>query len=190
MGMLSQTLQAALRQTTKDGLVEGHGDLRLRRAHPEDRAAIDQLLRRSYPQLLKADYPPSVMVTAVPLMSRANPRLLASGRYYVIETQGRVLAAGGWSKPTATRGRGRAGIGHLRHLATDPDYLRMGLAEAIVTHVLEEARREGVTEMQCMSTRTAHRFYWAQGFQSGRELQIPLAQGITFPAIEMWRKLD
>ena len=64
--------------------------------------AVERLLLRSYPRLLAADYPPSVMVTAVPLLARAQPGLLASGRYFVAEgANGRVLAAGGWSSGRA-----------------------------------------------------------------------------------------
>lgn len=174
MGMLSQT---------------STGVLKLRRAAAADVEAVDLLLKRSYPRLLKRDYPPSTMVTAVPMLARANPTLIGSGRYYVIEEAGRVLAAGGWSKSSPSRLRGRAGIGHVRHVATDPDVLRMGLGQALLSHILNDARRNDVTEMQCLSTRTAQRFYQSLGFEAGRELDIPLAQGISFPAIEMWLKL-
>ena len=51
-----------------------------------DLARVDALLSRSYPRLLKRDYPPSVLVTALPLISRAQPALLDSGSYYVAET--------------------------------------------------------------------------------------------------------
>ncbi|WP_412563915.1 GNAT family N-acetyltransferase [Thalassobius sp. MITS945101] len=164
--------------------------LKLRPATPADHAGVEALLARSYPRLLKRDYPPSTMVTAVPLISRANPTLLASGTYYVIEHEGQILAAGGWTKAAPSRSRGRAGVGHIRHVATDPDHLRQGLGQALMRHVIRDARRSGVTELQCLSTRTALRFYKALGFAEGRELNVPLAQGITFPAIEMWRKLD
>ncbi|MEE4118580.1 MAG: hypothetical protein V2I65_06165 [Paracoccaceae bacterium] len=64
-----------------------------------DIAAIDALLARSYPALLRNDYPPSVMVTAVPLIARARPELVTCGTYYVAEDiAGRVLAAGGWTR--------------------------------------------------------------------------------------------
>lgn len=183
MTMLPQTSSVR----NHSALVQG---LTLRVAQKADSPSVDRLLRRCYPRLLKADYPPSVMVTAVPLIARANPALLASGRYYVIEREGQILAAGGWSLPQAQRGRARNDVAHLRHLATDPDYLRMGLGQRLVRYAMDEARTAGAQEMQCLSTRTAHRFYWTLGFQSGRELQVPLAPGITFPAIEMWRKLS
>ena len=60
-----------------------------------DLARIDGLLARSYPILLKPDYPPSVLVTALPRISRANPQLVTSGSYYVVEGNGSVAGAGG-----------------------------------------------------------------------------------------------
>ena len=152
-----------------------------RLATPRDLAAVDALFARSYPRLLAKDYPPSLMVMAVPRLARAQPRLLASGRYHLALAGGRVLAAGGWS--------GQAGVGELRHLATDPDHLRQGLASGIVARVLDQARAEGVTLMTCLATLTAVPFYAAQGFRAQGRVVVPLGPGIGFPAERMVRTL-
>jgi hypothetical protein len=52
----------------------------VRVAGPVDIAAVDALLARAYPRLLKADYAPSVLVTALPRIARAQPGLVAAGR--------------------------------------------------------------------------------------------------------------
>ncbi|MCR9111286.1 MAG: hypothetical protein NXH94_20735 [Rhodobacteraceae bacterium] len=49
--------------------------LTLRPAKPSDTDALNRLFGQSYPVLLKPDYAPSVLVTAVPLMSKAQPAL-------------------------------------------------------------------------------------------------------------------
>ena len=75
----------------------------VRTARSGDLAAVDAVLARAYPRLLKPDYPPSVLVTALPLISRAQPSLLASGTYYVVEDDaGQVVGAGGWTKDRAS----------------------------------------------------------------------------------------
>ncbi|MEO0865606.1 MAG: hypothetical protein AAFY39_13690, partial [Pseudomonadota bacterium] len=56
-----------------------------------DMAAVDALLARTYPKLLKADYPPSVLVTALPVISRARPELLVCGTYYVADQDSVIL---------------------------------------------------------------------------------------------------
>ncbi|MCU0911240.1 MAG: GNAT family N-acetyltransferase [Rhodobacteraceae bacterium] len=159
--------------------------LTLRTATVADIGAVDSLLARSYPRLLKADYPPSVMVTAVPLISRARPDLVASGRYYLAEdADGRLLGAGGWS----IRG-GLRGVAEVRHLATDPGALRKGIARRIVGSVLDAARDAGLVRIGCLSSRTAVPFYEAMGFRAAGSAEVTLAAGIVFPAVRMFRML-
>jgi GNAT superfamily N-acetyltransferase len=155
-----------------------------------DLAAVDALLAASYPTLLKRDYAPSVLVTALPLISRANPALLRSGTYFVAEDgEGRALAAGGWTRGAPQGGVGIAEIGHVRHVATHPAHLRKGLAQAILTRVLADALSAGAERMICQSTKTAVPFYKAMGFRVRGEIVIALRPGITFPAVEMERAL-
>ncbi|MFN4159901.1 MAG: GNAT family N-acetyltransferase [Gemmobacter sp.] len=167
--------------------------LTLRTAELRDLAAVDLLLARSYPRLLAADYPPSVMVTAVPLIARAKPALLASGRYFLVEDEiGRVLGAGGWSLHSpgaAGAGEGRSGTGHVRHVATDRDALRRGIGAAVMVRVIEQARAAGVGMLECLSTRTAVPFYASLGFRVRGPVTITLAPGIAFPAVRMVRAL-
>jgi len=155
----------------------------IRATGPEDLATVDALLARSYPRLLKADYPPSVMVMAVPLISRARPELVCSGTYFVAETfGGQVVGAGGWS-----RRRGPARRAEIRHVAVDPDHLRQGVARALFQHIFATAQAAGMRGYDCLSTRTAVPFYRAMGFAEVGPAQIPLGPGILFPAVRMVR---
>jgi GNAT superfamily N-acetyltransferase len=166
--------------------------LTVRPATIADIAAVDALLARSYPRLLRSDYPPSVIVTAVPLIARAKPELLASGTYFVAEdSDGTILGAGGWTA-RGPQGEQGARLGHVRHVVTDDRALRRGVGRAILSRTLEQARTAGVTSLACLSTRTAVPFYTALGFRPsapGTEVLIPLAPGIAFPAIAMIRTL-
>lgn len=155
-----------------------------------DLGAIDTLLATSYPALLKRDYAPSVLVTALPLISRAEAALVRSGSFFMAEDEeGRALAAGGWSRSPPQGGAGLPEIGHMRHVATHPDHLRQGLGQAIVTRVLADALAMSVERMICQSTKTAEAFYRAMGFRRRGEIVIALRPGITFPAVEMERAL-
>ncbi|SPJ28568.1 GNAT family N-acetyltransferase [Falsiruegeria mediterranea] len=151
----------------------------------DDLAVVDALLARSYPKLLKKDYPPSVLVTALPLISRAQPALLSSGTYYLVETDGhRILGAGGWSRDRQART-----VGHIRHVVTDATATRRGVGRLLLGHVLEQARVQGVTQMECWSTFTAEPFYREMGFETLGPIDVPLQPGITFPAIRMKQRL-
>ncbi len=161
--------------------------LSLRTARPGDLGAVDTLLARSYPRLLAADYPPSVMVTAVPRLTRARPELLHSGRYWLVEdADGRLLGAGGYSLGRGADGRPRA---EVRHLAVDPAATRRGVGAAIVARVLAAAAAEGAARIDCLSTLTAVRFYAAQGFARLGPATITLAPGIVLTIERMARPL-
>ena len=161
----------------------------IRIARPSDLAELDALFARAYPALLKADYPPSVLVTALPRISRAQPALLASGTYRVAEEGGRIVAAGGWTAKAPGSVRAGRGLGSVRHVVTDPNHLRRGHARAILTECIEEARARGMIAMLAMSTRTAVPFYAALGFRALGEEEVMLDRAVPFPAERMVRPL-
>lgn len=155
-----------------------------------DIAAIDLLLSRSYPILLKPDYKPSVMVTALPLISKANPRLLQSGTYYAVQDEtGQIVGAGGWCHRNPMGGPGREGLGHIRHVVTDFRYTRRGIGNALVNHIFETAKAAGIRQLDCLSTLTAEPFYAALGFRRIGDVELSLVPGIRFPAVQMTLQL-
>lgn len=162
----------------------------LRRARPSDLGAVERLLKRSYTRLLRADYPPSVMVTALPLIVRARPELLASGRYFLAEAEdGSLLGAGGWSSASPLGDGTVADVGHVRHVAVDPDAVRQGVGRSLMGEVISDALRHGVKWLDCMSTRTAVPFYESLGFRFMHDAEVGLRPGIVFPAVRMMRQI-
>jgi GNAT superfamily N-acetyltransferase len=165
--------------------------LTVRLAQGADLSSIDALLARTYPILLKPHYPPSTMVLALPLISRANPRLVTSGSYYVVEEAGVVVGAGGWT-PAVGGGGGRAvrrRIGHVRHVVVDHRRVRRGIGRALMTQILGDAAAAGLRAMECQSTRAAVPFYAACGFAELGPIEVTLAPGIDFMAVRMARRL-
>lgn len=164
-------------------------DVAFRIAGRADLSGVDALLARSYPRLLKADYPASVLVTALPLIARARPELLASGTYWVAVMDGAIVGAGGWSPGTPGRGRAAGRLGHVRHLVTDDRLLRRGIARGLMDRAMAQARAAGVERLDCLSTRTAVPFYASAGFTALGEVEVRLREGIGFPAVRMVRAL-
>lgn len=150
-----------------------------------DIPAVDALLARSYPVLLKPDYPASVLVTALPLISRAQPGLVTCGTYFGVFVEGQLVSAGGWTRAKPGGGDGTGWIGHIRHVVTDPARTRQGYGRALMAHIFAGAAQAGIAEMRCQATRTAVPFYRACGFVPLGEIEVPLRAGITFPAVAM-----
>jgi N-acetylglutamate synthase-like GNAT family acetyltransferase len=59
----------------------------------------------------------------------------------------------------------------------------------LMERVFGTAREAGVQRMECLSTLTAVPFYRALGFLEVGPVTVPLAPGIDFPAVAMWREL-
>jgi GNAT superfamily N-acetyltransferase len=147
--------------------------MKLRVARPDDAAAIGDVLRASYGSLYRGWYRDDVLDAALPAMTRANPRLITSGRYFVVEIAGRIISCGGWSfenplGPTTPK------TGHLRHFATHPDYLSRGAAGAILKRAVNEADGKGLAAMEVLSSLTAEAFYASHGFSQVAVVNAPM----------------
>lgn len=157
----------------------------IRTAGAQDIGALDKLLAQSYTSLLKHDYPPSVQVTAIPVIAKVNPILVTSGSYFVAETQeGKIVGGGGWSRSV----RGRS-VGDVRHFVTRKDRLRQGIGRRLMQEVIFDAGHQGITQLNCLATRTAEPFYHALGFDRQKEVIVGLRPGIDFPVIRMSRPI-
>lgn len=162
----------------------------IRPATPQDRAAVTQLFRRSYPQLLPDHYDRDVLRAALPHITTAQPALLDCGTYFVAQDNcGAVIGAGGWTDTSAARGVAAVGEGHVRHVATHPGHLRRGVARQMLEAAFASARTFGVARMNCMSTMAARCFYRSMGFEEVGEVELTLAPGVYFPAVQMMRAL-
>lgn len=162
---------------------------RVRAATLEDTGAIDLLMARSYPALLRPDYPPSTLVMALPHIVKAQPALLSSGHYFVAEIAGEIVAAGGWSFAHPGGKPGVRGVGHVRHVVCAPERTRQGVGRSLMANVAVQAKGSGVARLDCLSTRTAAPFYAALGFETRGEVDLQLAPGIVFPCIAMSKPL-
>ena len=163
--------------------------LTVRTATAADIEGVDILLARSYPAILKADYRPSVLVTAIPLISKVQPRLVTCGTYYVaVDPEGTIVGAGGWTRsgpPGA--GSSAKGIGHVRHVVSDHRRLREGIGRHLMARIFETSAAAGVQQLECFSTLTAVPFYAACGFSTLGPMTVRLREGIDFPAVHMRR---
>ena len=163
--------------------------LTIRPSGRDDLATIDALLSQSYPVLLKDAYAPSVLVTALPLISRAQPNLISSGTYFVVEDQDGIVGAGGWTWAAPQGGVSPIDMGHIRHVVTSHTRTRKGIGRALMARIFETARSAGVKFLDCQSTLTARPFYKACGFDEIGPIEIMLRPGIAFPAVRMQRQI-
>lgn len=155
---------------------------------PDDRAAVTALLKASYEILLPPHYPDAVLAAALPLITQANPTLLASGTYYCARAgSGEVVGCGGWTHARPGQGTTEAGVAHVRHFATHPDHTGRGIGRMLFERCLADA--DGITSMECYATLGAEPFYRKLGFETVKEIDIPLTANVTLPSLHMHKAL-
>ncbi|MGH1457471.1 MAG: GNAT family N-acetyltransferase [Paracoccaceae bacterium] len=158
----------------------------LRTATPCDAPDIAALLKRAYARLLTPDYSAEDLAAALPELSAAHPAFLSSPTCFVAEGPcGRILGCGGWSDYSPYRARSSAGLGHIHHIAADPDQIGRGIGAAIFGHVVLSARLAGILRLNALATRSAAGFFRAQGMQSYGEVAMRMTPEVRFAAEDM-----
>jgi GNAT superfamily N-acetyltransferase len=158
----------------------------VRLANLADAEAVTAVLAASYPALMAGHYDPDVLAGLIPLITTAQPKLLASGRYYVaVAADGAVVGCGGWSHERPGSGGIEPGLGHIRHFATHPDWTGRGVGRALFARCAADAARDGVTRFECNSNLNAEGFYRTLGFLPVRRIMVPISPGHQLAAVMM-----
>lgn len=163
-------------------------DLTIRPAALADLDMLSALIAASYATLDDGSYDRAQLKAAMPVMSKANPKLVESGRYFLAAADGIPAGCGGWSVPAPWTGEIVNGVGHIRHFAVHPDFKRRGVAGKLLTHCLAEARAQGVSLMKCQASLPGVPFYQSFGFRRIGQVMTDVG-GNPLPAIEMELRL-
>jgi GNAT superfamily N-acetyltransferase len=154
-----------------------------------DSDAVSALLVASYSSLLAARYDSDALGRALPHMTRANPRLLASGTYYVAERElGNLVGCGGWTTAPPGSGEIVEREAHIRHFATHPEWVGRRVGASLLARCVSDARPLGIRKLHCFSTLNAEPFYRACGFKTIGPIDVPMGPSL-FPAVLMRREL-
>jgi GNAT superfamily N-acetyltransferase len=155
----------------------------------DDSDGVTELLQASYSSLFGPAYSTDVLSHALPVIACANPRLLESGVFFVAEADhGQIVGCGGWSLDYPGTEE-LAGIGHVRHFATHPDWLRRGIGRALLSKTMSQATDRGIRALECQSSLVAVEFYRSQGFSIINQSTLHLTSGVVVPSVHMRRSI-
>lgn len=128
--------------------------------------------------------------------------LIRDGTYFAIESEGRIVACGGWSRRATDFGGDHAKSGTDRPLdpATEaariraffvaPAMARRGLGRMLLEHCTSEAQRAGFHALELVSTMPGEPLYLRYGFTPGERIELPLSGGITVPLTRMRKSIS
>jgi GNAT superfamily N-acetyltransferase len=171
--------------------------IRLRLAHPDDADAIDVLMKASASDLFPNYYDAAQTASSVRYIANVDQTLIADGTYFVVETDGELVACGGWSRRDKLYTGSGDGAGDMRLLdpATEParvramftraDWTRRGLGTRILQACEAAAKAEGFQKLALMATLPGFALYERYGFTARERVEIPLPDGLTLPGIAM-----
>lgn len=163
----------------------------IRTATVDDAEAVSALLAASYPELMKEAYPAAVLTPALARMTKANPRLLESGRFYVAgSAKGSLVGCGGWSTERPGGDLIEHGLAHIRHFATHPAWTGKGIGRALYEWCESDAAAIGCTALECWASLNAEGFYEALGFERVAEINVRIGPSVLLPSIRMRRRIS
>ena len=174
----------------------------LRIATLEDASRVEALMKESAAAIFPRFYDERQSESAIRYVAEADPMLLEDGTYFVLESDGELVACGGWSR----RARPYTGSGEFadedRSLdpSTEPamvramfvrdDWTRRGLGRRILEECEAAAQREGFRQLALMATLPGVPLYEACGFETIEEGELALTDGVTLEYVSMTKSLN
>ncbi len=172
--------------------------MRLRPASRADVAAIARLVEASIRGLGGRDYDERQIESSLRYLFGVDTQMIDDGTYFVVEEEGRIVGAGGWSRrrtpfggdqATAVRDAGLRDPERepavLRAFYVHPDHVRRRIGRRLVEASEQAARAAGFRRYELVSTLTGLAFYRAAGYRDVETLDIPFPDGVTLRAVRM-----
>jgi GNAT superfamily N-acetyltransferase len=130
-----------------------------------------------------------------------DTQLIADGTYYVVESGGVLVAAGGWSGRRTLYGGDQTKSGadaaldpatepaRIRAFFVHPAWARRGLGRLMFEHCRSAARAAGFHELTLVATLPGVPLYTTLGFIEGERFAVPMPDGLELPVVRMTRKI-
>ncbi len=176
------------------------GAFKVRLARLSDIEALRLLMDASIDAILPKFYSVEAARAARQFMG-LDTQLIDDGAYFVIELNGQLIGAGGWSR-RATLFGGDASPGRsarlldpeteaarIRAMYTHPDYVRLGVGARILAACEDAARAEGFRTAELGATRAGKPLYSAYGYEEIEELDAVSDDGVAVSITRMGKTL-
>lgn len=173
----------------------------IRKASLQDRDALATLIARSARQLGAQDYTAQQIEGALRGAFGVDTQLIQDGTYFVVESEGRIIGCGGWSRRRTLFGgdshaeRSAAELdprvepGKIRAFFVAPEHARKGIGTIILKHCEDEARSLGFLRLELMATLPGVRLYAKHGYVAGPPIQYELAPELNIAFVPMSKTL-
>jgi GNAT superfamily N-acetyltransferase len=169
----------------------------LRKATRADLSCLERLIARSVRALGARDYRSEQLDVALRGVFGVDTQLIDDGTYFLAEGGHGIVGCGGWSRRRtlfggdshAERDDGeldpKIDAAKIRAFFIDPDYSRQGIGRTLLMRCEAEARAQGFTNFELMSTLTGVPLYLALGYLPSAMVRYPLAAHVMIEFVPM-----
>jgi len=170
----------------------------IRIATMADLPVLQELVAQSVWVLQANEYSDEQRKAAIRLVYGVDTQLIHDGTYFAVESDGAIVACGGWSRRRTLFGGDQhratrepelldpaSEPSRIRAFFVRPGWERRGIGSALVKACEEAALAEGFRQMEMASTLTGVALYSAHGYREVEKIDVPLEHGLTLPVIRM-----
>ena len=166
-----------------------------RLATQSDTPALGELMHAAI-ERLQEPFLDAHQIAASHQIMGIDTQLIVDGTYYVVESEGKILGCGGWSRRATmyggdhTAGRDarlldpHSDAGRVRAMYTHPDHVRRGVGRRILEACEGAAAAEGFARLELVATLSGHPLYRQFGFQTV-EAFTDTSTGVDIPLVKM-----
>ena len=174
----------------------------LRLARLDEADAIDALMKASTADLFPAHYDAAQTAASVRYIASVDRTLIEDGTYFVLETDGELVACGGWSRRDRlyTGSGDAAGDARILDPATEParvramfvraDWTRRGLGTRILEACEAAARAEGYRALALVATMPGLPLYERYGFRVSEPREVRMPDDTTIACAAMDKPIN
>ena len=174
----------------------------IRTATDHDIPKLRHLISESARRLSVGYYSTEQIEACIEEVFGVDTQLITDGSYYVIEVDGELVAAGGWSARKTLYGGDQLKSGpdpllnpqidaaRIRAFFVHPDWSRRGLARQIYNYCSDAACAAGFRNFELMATRPGEPLYTALGFTAIERVVVRLGSDVEVPFVRMGRSIE
>jgi GNAT superfamily N-acetyltransferase len=154
-------------------------------------------MRESIRGISSRTYDGQQVESSLQYVAHLDLKLIDDNTYFVVESDGKIVACGGWSKREKLYAGGVA-VGdedrlidpsrepaRVRAMFVVPEVARRGIGREILNRCEDEARQAGFTRVALMAMLSGEAMYAACGYVAVEQVDGKLADGTPFPLTRM-----
>ena len=142
------------------------------------------------------------MDAAIGTVFGVDTQLVRDGTYFVVESEGRVVGCGGWSRRLSVCGgdKGRQGEdpeldprtepARIRAFFVDPAFARRGIGRSLMDTCERAIRDAGFANILILSTLAGEPLYAASGYRVTGRNDMEMEGGLRLPVVRMEKALS